>query len=97
MDNPNLLNCLILTRNTLPLSFSTHRFIYLPPFSPSSIFLPLSSSLYVHLHLLLPSSLPFSPLSSSFLPTSYLSLYLALPLSSSTPPLPALCLYLLHL
>jgi len=39
-DVPNLLNCLILTINTLPLSSSTPLFIYLPPFLPLP-FLPL--------------------------------------------------------
>src|SRR6218665_880112 len=36
MDNPNTFNCLIFTRNTLPLSSTLPLFICLPPFLPFS-------------------------------------------------------------
>ena len=84
MDIPNLLNRLILTRNTFPLS--------LPSFQSSSIFLPSfpsfsSTSLlpYISLFYYLPLFLfPLLLLSSLFLSSS-LPLYLPLPLSSSLP------------
>src|SRR6218665_415302 len=70
MDITNLLNCLILTRSTLPLSSS----IFLPP-NPSPLFFPIS--------LLLHQSLPFS-LSSFFL-LPLLPPYLSSPPSFSLP------------
>src|SRR6218665_251005 len=76
MDIPNLLNCLILTKNTLPLFSSISIFIYLHPFLPSSIFFPLSSFLYLSLTpslpffslFLLPPSIPIFPSFSLHLP-----------------------------
>src|SRR6218665_1619087 len=80
MDIPNLYHCLILTRTTLPLSFSLPFLIHRPPFHPLSL---LSSSLSSFLSLLLPFSLSF-PLSSSLLSSSFLPLYL--PLFLFLPP-----------
>src|SRR6218665_1225624 len=72
MSNPNLLNCLKLTRNTLTLSSTLHIFIYLPPFLPLSP--PLSSFIYISLLIPLasffPLSLPPSFSLLSFLPSS---------------------------
>jgi len=109
MDNPNLLNCLILTRNTLPLSPSLPFFIYTntnqiynmhkvrPKCEPSSLFLLSPSSSYVSL-LLHPSLFLFPSLSSSLLLTSSFLLYLLLPLSSSLPlPFSSLSYFLLSI
>src|SRR6218665_1893069 len=82
MDNPDLLNCIILARNTLPLFSSLPPSLSSPIFlssSPSSIFpLSLSSSLY--------SSLLLHP--SIFLFPLFLFLFtsLFLPSSLSSPP-----------
>jgi len=68
MDNPNLLNCLILTRNTLTLFSSLLPSLSSPIFlssSPSSIFRPLYL-LYISLSYSIPLSF-FFPLSSSIL------------------------------
>src|SRR6218665_73242 len=77
IDIPNLLNYLILTRNTLPLSSFLPLFIYLS-ISHSSLFYPLSS---LSLYLLVLSSLPSFSLSFSVVHSSSLPLYLPLLLS----------------
>src|SRR6218665_265782 len=50
MDNPNLLKCLVLARNTPPLSFSLPLFIYLPSFLPLSS-LPFFFLLYIYIYI----------------------------------------------
>src|SRR6218665_3439249 len=106
MDLSNLLNCLVLTRSThLPLSSSTPFFIDLPPFLPSSIFSPPSSSLYTYIVYILSYSLSMSlspSLSSSFLLSSTLPPYLfifpylsLLSLLSASPLSP--CLFIKHI
>src|SRR6218665_2953107 len=108
MDNHNLFNCLIFTRNSLPLSSTTPIFIYLPPFISSflfsPLFFPLSLSYSLPLFLfslffLLSSTLPFSfSIFPSFsLPpyvTPLLFFYSSLPLFFLCPFLFATCISL---
>src|SRR6218665_3466509 len=89
MDNPNLLNCLVLARNTLSLSSTLHLFIYLPTYlivtSPSSslyISLLLYPSLFIFPLVLPPyfSLSPFLPPSLSYPPSLFIPLPSPLPL-----------------
>ena len=87
MDNLIPLHCLILTRNTLPLSSSLPLFFYIPPFlpflppSPHSLFFLLSFYLTPSIYIPFPLSLfPLTSLS----PPSFI-LYRPLPLSTSLP------------
>src|SRR6218665_2736240 len=92
MDNPNLLNCLLLTRNTLPLSSTLPIFIYLAPllalYPPPLFFLR-----PIYLSYSIPHS-SFFPFSSSLHLSFSLPLFLPLlfsPLSlPSSLPLPFL-------
>src|SRR6218665_2159763 len=84
MDNPNQLNCLMLTRNALPIFSSLFSPIFLSS-SPSSIFPPLYLLPYIYL------SLSYSIPLSFFFPLSlflFTSLFLLSSLSSppSHPP-----------
>src|SRR6218665_1313720 len=76
MDNPNLLNCLTLSRNTLPLSYSLPLFIYFRSFLTYQLFLlsPPSSSytcIYVSYSIPLSSDSPLFLLTSLFLYSSF--------------------------
>src|SRR6218665_2467088 len=85
MENPNLLNCLTLTRNTLPLS-STLPFSSI--FLPSSLFLPLSLFFLIYVSLTPSLSLHFFSLYLFLLNSLFLPSYLPLLLSFSLPPSP---------
>ena len=66
MYNPNLLNCLIFTRNTHPLSSTLHLVINLPPsFSPLPLLPYISLSYSIPLSSFFPLSLPHFSLSPS--------------------------------
>src|SRR6218665_645123 len=88
MNNPNLLNCLILTRNTLSFSSTLTLFVYFPPFLPLSP-LPFFFLIYISLTPSL-SLFIFPSLSSSLHLSSFLSPSLSNILPPSAPP--SLCL-----
>src|SRR6218665_3919134 len=93
MDNPNLLNCLVLARNTLPLSFTLPLFFYL---SPLPFFFLIYLSYSIPLSSFFPHSLPpYSslPPSLSIIPSFSLPSSLPLPFPFRThSSLPLFCL-----